>query len=127
MAFFMGILISNTSAGINKKPPPAPKKPVTKPIAIPYNNSVKRFTCALEALSSEPASSAVFFIMAIEASNIKTANKTMVANSCVIVTCLFEKSTGGIKGISIFRAMNTVVIEDKPKSSAILMFTQPLR
>ena len=40
IATFMGILINRTKAGINKKPPPAPSKPVAKPIATPYKISL---------------------------------------------------------------------------------------
>ena len=35
IAFFIGKCNSNTNAGINKKPPPAPRKPVTKPMLNP--------------------------------------------------------------------------------------------
>jgi len=31
--------INNTKDGIIKKPPPAPNKPVTQPIAKPFRNS----------------------------------------------------------------------------------------
>lgn len=35
IAFFIGKCSNSTNAGINKKPPPAPRNPVTKPMLNP--------------------------------------------------------------------------------------------
>lgn len=35
IAFFIGNFIKMTKAGIKRNPPPAPKKPVTRPMSIP--------------------------------------------------------------------------------------------
>lgn len=47
IAFFIGSFIKNTSAGINKKPPPAPKNPVTNPTIIPKKISLGKFCFSL--------------------------------------------------------------------------------
>ena len=64
-AFFIGIFRISTNAGMIKKPPPAPKKPVARPTKIPYNKS---FTVS-PAVDFVSASTISFLplIMAVEA------------------------------------------------------------
>ena len=83
MASFIGSLISRTSDGISKKPPPAPNRPVTSPIPNPFNKSL------IKGIFSSATTSVLLFglftIMETAAPSINTANRIMIDKDFEIV------------------------------------------
>src|SRR5665647_236803 len=114
-ATFIGNFTSNTKVGINKKPPPAPKRPVASPMAIPYDNNFGRFIFLSPAVLSI-VSSFLLLIIDKEAITISIANNTIIAIDWVILKLPIVPIFLGMIGIKNLRVRNTVVIEDNPKS-----------
>ncbi len=122
IASFIGSLIKITKAGINRKPPPAPRNPVTRPISTPYITKILGLDFALTAVSTF-----LLLIIATEAATIRIAKTTITKSECVTLKFPILKNTSGKYGMRNLRATNTVVMEDDPNNKTVLKFTSPLR
>ncbi len=124
-AFFIGNFTRKISAGINRKPPPAPSRPVTKPMLMPYPRSLKNLIQSEHSFSGSALP--VSRIMLMEAINMSIPKRTIVRKDSVTVKVPIVIISLGIIGISNFRVAKTVTTEAAPKNKAAFKFTKPLR
>ena len=119
-ASFIGILARITSAGMMRKPPPAPTKPVTAPTMRPSRVMRGKFKGWFSSLSPSLRP----LIIETEAANMITAKTVMMSWSLLMLTKP-RLISAGISGMRNFLTKKTPKKAGTAKIAPILKFTRP--
>lgn len=119
VAVFIGKPVSRTNAGMMRKPPPAPTKPVSSPIKVPSKTMSKVLYFFREGcISLRPR------IMVKDANTIRTAKRPSKKSRFVTTNSPVVSITSGNAGTINLRVKKMVTMEGIPNRKPVLIFTK---
>jgi hypothetical protein len=118
-AVLNGRPVRNTSAGIIKNPPPAPTRPVKKPINVPSTMTRNTRNFPLSELASRGLR-----INRKDASTINTAKIPSSSSRLVKTKSFASKIIAGMAGTIQCRVAKIVAMEGMPKRNPVLRLTR---